>query len=72
MMKIFYRLCIPVLLLSMSACTAVKPWERGHLARAEMAFTPDPMERKARDHIFHSKEGSSSVSADSGGGCGCN
>jgi hypothetical protein len=37
-----------------------------------MAFTQDGLERKIQDHIDHSKEGSSSVVAGSGGGCGCN
>lgn len=55
-----------------AACTPVKPWERGNLARPEMGFTPDPLARQIQDHIYHSKEGSSSVVAGSGGGCGCN
>ena len=55
-----------------AACTPVKPWERGNLAKPEMSFTPDPLARQIEDHIYHSKEGSSSVVAGSGGGCGCN
>lgn len=58
--------------LQLLACTAVRPWERGHLARPEMALSPDPMAATLRNHIHHSKEGSSSVAAGSGGGCGCN
>jgi Domain of unknown function (DUF4266) len=61
-----------ITLVSTLACAPVKVWERGNLARPEMAFTPDPLEQKIGDHIYHSKEGSSSVVAGSGGGCGCN
>jgi hypothetical protein len=71
-MRIFSRLVILGLCLSSIACSSVKPWERGNLARAEMSFTPDPLERKIKDHIYHSKEAASSVTAGSGGGCGCN
>jgi Domain of unknown function (DUF4266) len=66
--KCLILICVCVL----SACSNVKAWERGNLARNEMSFTPDPLERKIRDHVYHSKEGSSSVGAGSGGGCGCN
>lgn len=55
-----------------AACTQVKPWERGELAKREMAFDVDPMEAQIKDHIYFSKEGSSSGSAVTGGGCGCN
>jgi hypothetical protein len=57
---------------STAGCAPVKVWERGNLARPEMAFTTDSLEQKIGDHIHHSKEGSSSVVAGSGGGCGCN
>jgi len=53
-------------------CTVVKPWERGELAKAEMAFDTDPMDTQMKEHIYFSKEGSSSGSAVTGGGCGCN
>ena len=55
-----------------AACAPVKSWERGNLARPEMAFSSDPLAQQIQDHIYHSKEGSSSVVAGSGGGCGCN
>lgn len=63
---------ILLLVLTAAACTQVKPWERGELAKREMAFDVDPMETKIKDHIYFSKEGSSSGSAVTGGGCGCN
>lgn len=55
-----------------SACTMVKPWERGQLAEDRMSFDPDPLETAMNDHTYYAKEGSSSGSAVTGGGCGCN
>lgn len=56
----------------LGGCTVVSPWERGQLARTEMAFDPDPLESTMQEHIYFSKEASASGSAVSGGGCGCN
>ena len=67
--RLFLILCF---LASSYGCTVVKPWERGTLAKDEMAFDPDPMETRIKGHIYFSKEGSSSGSAVTGGGCGCN
>lgn len=71
-MKHISRLIIALLMLTTIGCTQVKPWERGNLARPDMALTPDPMDAKIRNHIYHSKEGSVSIATGSGGGCGCN
>ena len=54
-------------------CAAeVKPWQRGNLARQQMALDPDPNLSKLRNHVFESKEASKGGQAGSGGGCGCN
>jgi len=55
-----------------SGCVEVRPWERGYLARDEMAWASDPLESALNDHIFFSKEASSGGSSAAGGGCGCN
>lgn len=55
-----------------SACTQVRPWERGYLAREEMGWDPDRLESALNDHIFFSKEASSGGNSAAGGGCGCN
>lgn len=55
-----------------TSCTQVKPWERGYLAKEEMAWRTDPLEGALNDHIFFSKEASSGGSSAAGGGCGCN
>ena len=66
------RTALILLCLSCCACAGVKSWERGNLARPEMSFHPDPLATQIKDHIYHSKEASSSTTAGSGGGCGCN
>lgn len=60
-----------VLLLA-QGCAPVKAWERGNLAKPEMALVTDPMHATINSHIYHSKEGASAIAAGSGGGCGCN
>ncbi len=53
-------------------CARLKPWERGVLAREDMAWDPDPLRSRMRGHIFFSKEGSMPATGGGGGGCGCN
>jgi len=50
----------------------VKPWERGTLAREDMALDSSPMQTAFDDHIYFSKEASSGGRGFAGGGCGCN
>lgn len=69
---LFKVLSISLLLVFVQGCTTVKAWEKGYLSKPEMAFAPDPMEQKIMDHTYFAKEASSSGSAVSGGGCGCN
>ena len=72
MRKCSYLLFVVSIVAVLQACTPVKPWERGNLARPEMALVVDSMEATVQSHVYHSKEGSSAVAAGSGGGCGCN
>lgn len=65
-------ICLFLLACSLAACTPVQPWERGYLARKEMAWQPDVLESALNKHIFFSKEASSGGSGAAGGGCGCN
>ncbi len=71
-MRLLRLLGFAGLLLSVTACTQVQPWERGYLARPEMAWKADVLEGALNDHIFFSKEASSGGSSAAGGGCGCN
>ena len=56
----------------LSACSQVRPWERGYLAKKEMAWDTDALESALNDHIFFSKEATSGGDNAAGGGCGCN
>jgi len=49
-----------------------QPWEKGELARPDMQFDADPLEAKANQHIYTSKEGAAGGYGVGGGGCGCN
>ena len=50
----------------------VQPWQKGNLAKPEMAFDPDALETRFADHTYFSKEGASGGASVGGGGCGCN
>ncbi len=52
--------------------TKVKPWERGIMAREDMALVPNPVQEGLDEHIYFSKEAASGGSGVGGGGCGCN
>jgi len=69
-----FQFLIPILLLiSLCAgCTTVEPWEKEALGKSIMAFDPDPLETRNKQHIYFSKEGSSGGYGLNGGGCGCN
>jgi hypothetical protein len=68
-MKLLLLPC--VLLLAACATEPVQPWQRGQLARADMAWDTDPLHSAMRDHIHTSKEGASGGLSTGGGGCGC-
>ncbi|MDY6983789.1 MAG: DUF4266 domain-containing protein, partial [Pseudomonadota bacterium] len=50
----------------------VAAWERGNLARPEMAIVSDPLGSALDAHVYFSKEASSGGNSTAGGGCGCN
>jgi hypothetical protein len=58
--------------LTTSACTSVKPWHRGYLAKDVMNVARDPLAGSLNNHIYFSKEGSSGGGQAAAGGCGCN
>jgi hypothetical protein len=61
--------------MALAACAspeAVQPWEKGNLARPEMAMTTDRLDAKFMDHTYFSKEAATGGSGVGGGGCGCN
>jgi hypothetical protein len=69
-MKIF--IILSMLFLSACSSLGVQPWQRGTLAKPEMALDAEPLEAAIDDHIYFSKEASSGGRGFAGGGCGCN
>ncbi len=69
------ELAAKILLLALgiwlSACTSVQPWERGNLAKPQMALDPYPLQSSLRAHNYGSREAAASNNAAQGGGCGC-
>jgi len=66
------RLSLLLLMCMLGACAPVQPWERGHLAQANMALSADPLKDAMDEHVYNSKEASSGGIGAAGGGCGCN
>jgi hypothetical protein len=56
----------------LTGCAPVAAWERGTLAKPEMALDADPLDSALDNHVYFSKEASSGGNSASGGGCGCN
>lgn len=59
------------LLSGLIACAPVAPWERGNLAKPQMALEPYPMQNALRAHNYGSREAAAGGNAAEGGGCGC-
>lgn len=66
--------CVAALLgasLGLGGCTVVEAWERGTLAKPQMAIEPLPMQSALRAHVRSSREAAIAGGASEGGGCGC-
>ena len=53
-------------------CGTVQPWQKGNLAKPDMAFDSDPLQTRFEEHTYFSKEAASGGMTVGGGGCGCN
>lgn len=56
---------------AIGGCAEVQPWERGILAKPQMALELYPLQTELRSHIYGSREAASGGGASGGGGCGC-
>jgi hypothetical protein len=61
-----------ILLAALCACTTVAPYQRGYLARPDMALTADPGTTRATALTYEAKEAARGGASVGGGGCGCN
>jgi hypothetical protein len=68
----FRWLLLPAAALCLQACEPVQPWERGDLAKPQMALEPNPTHANLRAHTFASREPGAAETSAAGGGCGCN
>jgi len=73
---ILRRLLCIALLLSIAACSPIKPWvkpyERQKIADEIMSFERDPIADSYLHHVFDAREAARGGDGASGGGCGCN
>jgi hypothetical protein len=61
-----------VTMLAGCAGPVVQPWEKGLLARPDMAFEPDRLEAGFAEHVYASKEAAQGGAGAGASGCGCN
>jgi hypothetical protein len=66
------RLLLVLALATCAGCTTVAPYQRGYLARPDMAFEPNAGLAKALEKTYSAKEAASGGASVGGGGCGCN
>ena len=74
-MRAWCWLTVTTLVLGCAGCSSipqVKPWQKGYLARAEMGFEGDRLDKAYTEHTYFSKEAASGSGGVAGGGCGCN
>jgi len=55
-----------------TACSSVKPWQRGHLADHTMRPDRDPLTESIAEHVWFTREAFAGGRGVGGGGCGCN
>jgi hypothetical protein len=59
------------LLLLISSCASVKPWEREGLADPIMIIDENPIDAGIKEHFLDYREGSEGATGAQSGGCGC-
>jgi Domain of unknown function (DUF4266) len=69
--KLTALMLLPMMAVTLPACTTVQPWERGNLAKPQMALDPYPLQSSLRAHNYGSREAGAGGNAAQGGGCGC-
>lgn len=62
---------IGVVVLLLSSCTTVQPWERGSLSDPLMIIDQNPIDKGIQLHYIEYKEGSTGATGSQSGGCGC-
>jgi hypothetical protein len=60
-----------LILLFVTGCAVVQPWERERLADPNMIFDENPIQKGVQDHYINIREGSEGGNGSESGGCGC-
>ena len=71
-MKLLRPVAAALAALAIGGCATVAPYQRGYLARPDMALDANPGTAKALEKTFAAKEAASGGASVGGGGCGCN
>ena len=66
------RLLLAALCLAATGCVQVAPYQRGYLARPDMAMDASPGMVRAMERTYVAKEAAVGGASVGGGGCGCN
>lgn len=69
--KLMALMLLLMMAVTLPACSTVQPWERGNLAKPQMALDPYPLQSTLRAHNYGSREAAAGGNAAQGGGCGC-
>jgi len=56
---------------ALAGCANVPAWERGNLAKPQMAFDLATSQTALREHVYSSREAAMQGAGAVGGGCGC-
>jgi hypothetical protein len=67
-----YGLLVGYVMISLTGCANVEPWDRNILAKDSMTIIPDQLGAEFKDHTEFSREGTQGGTGAGGGGCGCN
>lgn len=63
--------CLLIVASAATGCADIAPWERGNLAKPNMALDPFPVQSAMRAHTYGSREAAAGGDSAGGGGCGC-
>jgi Domain of unknown function (DUF4266) len=69
--ELILRNLLLTFMVTLTACAPLQPWERGNLAKPQMALDPYPLQSALRAHNYGSREAAAGGNAAQGGGCGC-
>ncbi|MCF6777222.1 DUF4266 domain-containing protein [Thiotrichales bacterium 19X7-9] len=70
--KMFLSAMMLSLVLLMSACASVKPWQKEYLAKPQMSLeSSTPLAEQFKQEVYTSRAASKGGYSFGGGGCGC-